>query len=857
VREPVARLRRPLVLGAIAGALAIAAVVMCVATRPSAPARARLLGDAGAGAAVAGPGVARPGRGSETLAGTVVDASGTAVGDVAITATLELGPGDQSRAPAAGAADEVVAYAGADGVFELQGLEPGRHRLRVEGGDIFTAEVRFVPVPSDGVRIAVARRVEVVGTVLDGGRPVPGAHVTIDGESLDGRLETTTDRLGGFGFDALPEGTYRVWAHESDLASRAVRAPRLGAGPFPPVALILEPATIVVGRIVDRATGIGIEAAVSLEPVSDTAGDATEAPRFGRSNRDGVFRIEGVPHGRWLVDGWAPGWRSTGALEVVAGRGTPEVELVAGAIIEGRVVDGRGRPVRDAVVRAVGEGAMGRGLEVSADVEADRLRRFSGFAPAGGRAQVLAAATATPSSDFTADPRFVPRGELGVLLGPIPFPPPPGGSTLRQATIVDVPVAPGAASAGAPAPLPVDPAYAARFVTDADGRFRISGLDGGSWQVIAIAPGMAEGKSKRLSLAPGKVAGDVEIVLSAGTFLVGTVTSARGGPLVGATVTAAPRGARSERERAIAVTDGDGRYRIGPLLGELVLTVTAWGHADGRAEVELAPGEAELPGERVQDFALAPADAILRGRVVDPDHLPVRGASLVVDAGAARGRRARSDADGWFEIAAVPAGEATLAIEHPEFPRQRATIDTTGDATVTLAWGGAIAGLVLDHHTGDPLAGLAVTVDGSGGRVEVASGPRGELTAGPLLAGTYTVRISVPGYLAVEREVEVPAAKRAGEVTVRDVRLELERGALLAGVVRDRYGSRLPGARIVVSRDGGAPVEGRSDSEGEFRLRDVPTGEVTVRAEKGAMRGSKALTLRPGDEVLTFVIDLD
>jgi hypothetical protein len=125
-----------------------------------------------------------------------------------------------------------------------------------------------------------------------------------------------------------------------------------------------------------------------------------------------------------------------------------------------------------------------------------------------------------------------------------------------------------------------------------------------------------------------------------------------------------------------------------------------------------------------------------------------------------------------------------------------------------------------------------------------------------LLAGAYTLRIAVPGYLAAERAVDVAAGDGAGAITVRDLRIELERGALLAGTVRDRHGARLAGATVTVSRDGAGPVSARSDGDGQFRLRDVPTGEVIVRAEKGALRGSRAITLRPGDEVLSVQLDL-
>ncbi|MCB9571164.1 MAG: carboxypeptidase regulatory-like domain-containing protein [Kofleriaceae bacterium] len=422
---------------------------------------------------------------------------------------------------------------------------------------------------------------------------------------------------------------------------------------------------------------------------------------------------------------------------------------------------------------------------------------------------------------------------------------------------------------GAPAPLPVDPAYQATLVTDADGGFRVTGLAAGTWWIVAAAPGMAEGKSARIPLDAGKVVQGVEIVLSPGTFVVGTVTSTRGPPVVGATVSARPRDdgggagaaadrAGRDRDRLIAITDGDGAYRLGPLVGDVDLEVTAWGFGDGHASLSLPAPAGDQPAEQVQDVALAPADATLRGRVVDGDQLPVRGAAVVVAAGAARGRRAVTDDTGWFSIGQVPEGPAELQVDHPDFPAQTATITTEADGAVTLAWGGAVDGRLFDHHTGAPLPGVAVVLTGPGGRIEVATGADGALHVGPLIAGTWTVRVAVAGYLPVERAVEVTAGREVGAVTVRDLRLEVERGALLAGVVYDRHGERVAGATITVARGGDEPlsVEARTDAEGEFRIRDAPTGDVEVTGRRDALRGGRAITLRPGDEVLSFQLEL-
>src|SRR5262249_17480812 len=138
-------------------------------------------------------------------------------------------------------------------------------------------------------------------------------------------------------------------------------------------------------------------------------------------------------------------------VELDAGKGVPELALQRGAAIEGRVLDGEGRPIAGATVRALSTGP--NPTEYSEAVDQDRLRRFSG----------RTAAPAPDANSFLNDPQFIARGELGVMVGPIP-PLPPPGAQVRSASIVD----PGAASAGLlgePPPLPSDPLHGSIWTT--------------------------------------------------------------------------------------------------------------------------------------------------------------------------------------------------------------------------------------------------------------------------------------------------------------------------------------------------------------------------------------------------------
>jgi hypothetical protein len=420
--------------------------------------------------------------------------------------------------------------------------------------------------------------------------------------------------------------------------------------------------------------------------------------------------------------------------------------------------------------------------------------------------------------------------------------------------------------AGEPPALPGDPARASIWTTGADGTYRIRGFGKAKVTVLAIAAGFAEARGRQVAIEPGQVVTGVDLVLTPGTRILGKVTDQHGAPVVGAQVTATPVGGGSHDPAGApldAFTDDAGEYKLGPLTGSVELHATAYGHGEARRTLELAPVRGATPAERHEDLVLAVADASVAGILEDATGAPVAGAHLDVVGGVSDGRHAVAAADGTFSIDLLPAGRLRLHIEHPAYPP--ADVEVTAAAgnpareRLHLPLGGGVEGAVLDAASGAPIPSVTVAGAGPGNALaEATTDKAGRWKLGPLRPGRWRLVLKQPGYLALTRELDVPVARTPGATSVRDIRLDLARGALIGGTVREARGQRIAAARVVITAraDPALTCEGDTDGQGEFRLHDCPTGEVDVVATKADTRGATRATVRPGDEILSLAIEL-
>jgi hypothetical protein len=262
--------------------------------------------------------------------------------------------------------------------------------------------------------------------------------------------------------------------------------------------------------------------------------------------------------------------------------------------------------------------------------------------------------------------------------------------------------------------------------------------------------------------------------------------------------------------------------------------------------------------EQREDLVLVVADAMLAGTLDDTSGAPVAAATIEIVGGSADGRRAVVGVDGTFSIDQLPAGPVQLRISHPDYPPHQLTAIAGAERVrLRLPVGGGIDGAVIEAASGSPITSIVISGSGpAGATAEGTTDKLGRYKMGALAAGLWKLTVKIPGYLPTTRALDVLAANVPGVMTVHDVRIELQRGALLGGTVRDARGQRIAGATVTVHGPRASTADGVTDAAGEFRIHDAPTGDVEISAEKADLRGSTRTTVHPGDEILGLSVDV-
>jgi protocatechuate 3,4-dioxygenase beta subunit len=695
-------------------------------------------------------------------------------------------------------------------VAEAEGYSPVNDQITL--GRDETRDLRLMPAA------------RIYGRVVERGsrQPVPDAEVWV---VTDRRFnqppprDVKTDENGNFAFNDLPPGTYGVSARKTKLVgySKMVSASAMQA--VTDVEVQVDPGLTIRGKVVDKSGGPIAGVRLSLykqDPPFDRGSSA-------KSGADGTFQLEGVLAGRYGLstthDGHAPARKDlrVGAQDVDG----VIVKLTPAAKITGEVVTADGRPAAGARVNAQMTMKMDGGGMMST-MRGDKSGDDGKFTIKDLEpARVSVTAKHEELGSGTSESFTLAEGEtktVKIVLG--------GGASIAGVVKYDD----GTPAAGVHV-IAIERINGMGFgsldeVTAADGKYRLTGLRKGNVEVTIRQDNASTPVNKSVTLADGEQKTGVDLELpKPGLKIAGTVVTADGKPVTGASVTALVEhdgrvmrfGGRPER----AVLSGDdGSFTIDDV-SKGTYTVSAFhgSHPDGEAKGV----QAGATGVRV----VMPAGASIAGIAVSASGQPVTDYAVSLLPGPAgketpmeRNRRLNMgafenpvrrvhDPAGAFAFDRIKAGSYELKVTTSDGRSGSETVSLqdgeqkTG-VRVALAAGVRVTGRVLDVEGGKPIAGASVAAvplgtisrgdqvktDGEGGFV-VENVPSDQ----PL-----RLTVNTEGYLPDYRELEAPKGK--SQVDVGAVKLLRGDQEAMFGPPADRGTAGLGAA----NRDGHAVV---------------------------------------------------
>lgn len=552
----------------------------------------------------------------------------------------------------------------ADGRFTIEGIPEGDVTVRADAEGYLPASDANVRVTAKqetgGVDLILAPPREIRGRVdAQQGGVVAGATISaqftgtaqnrrwgfVTGLSGNPTAQSATD--GTFVLKGLEEGNYNLWAQAPGFAAGSMVQTSTGAGDV----------------LLSLAKGLSISGFVKDQDGKPFAGVPVQAQRIDRQGGqrnwytwggsglvytapDGTFEIQDLAEGNYnLQVSGAWQWEREVNVEDTLVQGVPagrrEVEIVVrtGAVLEGRVLDGEDRPVGVGWISAqfeAGNGGHDWSSQRWGQLRPDGTFRLAGLKPGQYSVWFYGA--------------FQPKQEKGVSAGTLDL---------------TVHVEPGFAIAGQvfdEKGLSVGGGFNVQTrkagtenwgwrntVQPGDGRFIVSALDAGAWDLQVGVDGYAP------IVVPNVTVGttDLRVSLKKGLEITGFAVDASGNPVAGASVqvqqTEVPSG--TAPSQGGAETDAQGRFRvIGLASGQFTVAVRANGSAPAIARGVQA-GAMDLK------FVLT-AGVSISGSIVDASGNPVSNCQINVmtdDGQWLSG--ARPDAEGKFEVRNVPEGQ--------------------------------------------------------------------------------------------------------------------------------------------------------------------------------------------------------
>jgi uncharacterized GH25 family protein len=729
--------------------------------------------------------------GTLRLEGQVVDADDHPAGGV----TVVLG----SNPPR-------TATTEADGAFGFDALVARPYSLVARGGQGVAGPITAkLTATSDPVVLHLRPAAKVTVTVVGpDGAALDGATVELRG--FDEQRQTT--KAGTATFAQVVPGGYQVAAWTGKLP-RTLDWLQVGPGETT-AKLRLVPGAPVVGRVVDDG-GKGVSGArVTYHGASDWSQQADSRLDAVVTEKDGGFRIPAMPAGSFRFvaaqEEYAPGTSSLVTLDGKSERTGLVITMAAGATVRGKVVDGAQQPISGARVRIGGVSKRGMIFAPPRQAYSDAKGTFE---IKGLPRKELAAvamhetgASATQELDTTqgnVENLVLVLDVTGTIAGSVVD---PSGQPVEG---VQVSAGPNFRDQGAADFSAFRLRGMPSELTDASGKFTLTGLAQGSYSISAVRERAAS--RGRRGATEGTIAKtgtkDLKIVLQPEGGVKGKVQFTDG---------SSPEAFSVSVGFSQQSFVGDGSFELDDLPPQKYdLSVRGPSLRSTSVQVTVPPGKTVdvgtitvsrgrvLQGVVVADGQPVPNATVYAGRMVFGNGTS---ASTSMGPMGPAAKQATTDKDGTFSLAGFNDGDLAITAEHPDIGRSKALRIPTempgqGQLVLELQKFGSLRGVLRTGNT--PTEGVIVSCQSTttpGAIYGVASGPDGAYRYDRLAPDTYkvsaTVGMPMTGMTFYSKEVTVLPGKEAV------VDLAVDPGAVTLQVVPVPKSGKLGSANVWV-----------------------------------------------------------
>jgi RNA polymerase sigma-70 factor (ECF subfamily) len=701
-----------------------------------------------------------------------------------------LGEGDK---PAAGVTVVLgsnpprTAVSEEDGGFAFDDLVGRPYTLVARGpGGIAGPVTAKLTATSEPVvlRLRPAAKVVVRVATADG-KPVDGATVELRG--IDDQRETT--KQGVATFSAAVPGGYQLAAWAEGYA-HVFSWLQVGSGETT-AELVLVPGARVAGTVVDEAGAPVAGARVVYSGASDWMQQGDDRRDAVVSGSDGGFAFAAMPAGsfRFLAshDALAPGTSTLVTLDGKTERTGVTITMAKGSTVSGRVLDGSGKPVAGARVRL---GSAQRTM-IAAPPRQAYSDDQGAFEISGMPRRELVAVAIHETAASQSVPVDATKGDVsgvtlaldvtGTIAGIVVDP------TGQPVEGVQVSAGPSFSDSRA-APDMVNWRLRGfpRELTDAGGRFTLTGLAPGSYLVAARpAHSASRGRQTFGEGTPAQTGQrDLKIVLEPEGAVTGKVAFADGTAPPAYTVSV------NFQQQSFATEE----FTLDALAPVKKAELSVRGPTFQARTLEIAID----PGKTTDVGTITVAKGRGLGGIVLADGRPVAGATvyagrMIFGTGSSSAAQMMSPMgrgtktvttgeDGTFTLTGFGDGDLTIVAEHPSIGRSKALrlpTEMPGQTELTLELQvfGALSGIL--RQGGKPAEGVFVSAQSTtspGALYNVASGPDGAYRFDKLAPDTYkvsaTLGMPMMGMKFYSKQVTVPSGK---EVTID---LAVEPGAV-------------------------------------------------------------------------------